>query len=128
MLKVEREGISGADIHRHRPGRRISRSRLGVARIKGAREKPCSRRALRADGLDIDQPDGDGFVGTGLHTGWGLTHGEPVVAHIALAHDAEGLRVLRHIVGALHRAGTGNRCTGHRDAVRYQFRHPCHRP
>ena len=42
--------------------------------------------------------------GARLHAGGGLALGEPALAHVALAHDAEALVELRHVVRALQDA------------------------
>lgn len=51
--------------------------------------------------LDVDFDNLDGLGGAGLHAGGGLSLGESVVAHVALANDASFFGVFRDIEGAL---------------------------
>jgi hypothetical protein len=53
---------------------------------------------------DIDEPDGDRFVRTGLHARGRFPDGQSIRAHVTFPHDPESMRILRHIIGTLHRA------------------------
>ena len=57
-----------------------------------------------ADRGRFNQGDLDGFVGAGLDAGGRFAGREPAAAHVALADDAETLRILRHVVGAFQHA------------------------
>ena len=56
------------------------------------------------DDLSGDSANTNRARRTRLDTGWRLIGSQPVLTHIALAHDALGLAVTGHVVGALQDA------------------------
>ena len=105
VLQPQPVGIGGARIRR---ARSCAWCRAWSAWCSWSRKAPGTSRSPGSVAAAIcslrDDADGDGRARAGLHAGRRFVRREPVVAHVALAHDAAALRVLRHVVGALEHA------------------------
>ena len=100
-LGAEQRSVGRVRVDRSGALRHVVRGWLRVGRVGCGREEMAG---IGAADVNLHLDDLDGVRGAGLHAGGGLAGPEPLVAHVALPHDAEPLVVFRHIVGALQNA------------------------
>ena len=99
--------VRGACLAREPFARDVGRGRESVFRIWARREEAfrgVSREVPFVNHSTIDNGDANGSAWAGLNTGGCFTDRQSIGAHVALAHDAKPIGVMRHFVGAFKNA------------------------